>query len=251
MKEAWPDNLRRVPLLLIFLAAAAHAAPPTDFEATLEVLRNGKLSGESQISYSSDGGLWAVSSHTRGVKGMARFMGLDERSTSTGTWVDGQPRPARFESKIKATLVDRGWSADYDWDEGVIKTVHEDGESTLELAPGVIDDSTVNLVIRLGLAQGETEWHLEVVDEDEIDDDRYRAHPPGRIDTALGCMEVVKVEKIRAPDSSRYTYTWFARDHGWAPVKLVHGKKGDSEIESRLKSLKVDGEPVAPAPACN
>jgi len=252
MTGSWPETFRHAlpALTLALFASAARAAVPADFEAVLDVQRNGKLSGESTITYATDGQSWTVTSHTRGVKGMARLMGLDERSTSEGTWVGQQPRPVRFESAIKATLVDRGWSADYDWAKGVVRTVHEEGESTLELAPGVIDDSTVSLVIRLGLARGETEWRLKVVDEDKIDDDQYRAHPPERLDTALGCLDAVKVEKVRAADSPRYTYTWFARDLGWAPVKLVHGKKGDSVIESRLKSLTIDGRRIAATPAC-
>jgi len=246
-------NPRNIPAALLalclLLPLSALADRPADFEARLELYRNGKLNGETVFKLETVGGRWVMHSSTKGTKGMASWIGLKEESTGEGDWHDGLPRPLRYERNVKA-IITREWSAEFDWDNEVVHTAYPDGASTLELEPGVVDEAGLGLAIRKGLLNGETEWHLRQVDEDEIEDAHFRVSEVKAVDTPLGCMQTHVVEKVRGEGSTRYTRTYYASEHDFAPVLIEHGKRGGDEVEGRVISLTVNGKQVAAGPAC-
>ena len=64
----WPDRKRiRFAAALtaaLCLPGAVLADAPGEFSATLEVIRNGKVMGESTFSFENDGDTWVMSSST-------------------------------------------------------------------------------------------------------------------------------------------------------------------------------------------
>ena len=225
------------------------AAKPLDFSVTMDMFRNGKLMAETTFSFSSQDDQWAMKSETRGVKGLAKLVGLQENSVSRGDWQGDDPRPLSFERNVKAVKKMK-WTAEFDWTGREIRSIYPDGESKLPLEQGVVDESTLGMVIRLGLEQGEDEWYLQVLDEDEIEQQHYKSRPAERIQSALGCVTAFAVEKIRREGSTRYTRTFHAQDHAFVPVLIEHGKKDGDHLESRLKKLEIDGKTVTPGPDC-
>lgn len=254
-----PPRIRSKPAwlaLTLLLSAATSAAwtpcaaqAPPAFEARMELLRNGKEMGESVFTFETSDGQWRMESQVRGTRGLARFIGLRESSVSEGDWLDGAARPLHFERTVKAVKTFE-WSAEFDWKEGVVRSVHPDGESSLELQPGVVDEAAIGLRIRAGLARGEDNWHLLVVDEDEIEEQHFALREVERIQTSLGCIEAHRVEKVRDPSSKRYTRTWYAAEHDFVPVRIEHGKKGGDHMESRIIGITVDGRAVERSPDC-
>ena len=225
------------------------ADQPADFEALLALHRNGKLNGETRFKLETRDGRWVMSSETKGTKGMASWIGLRENSSGEGDWYKGQPRPLRYERRVKAILT-MEWFAEFDWENGVVNTVYPDGESTLELETGVVDEMGLALRIRKGLRNGEDEWFLRQVDEDEIEDVHFRVSAVRTVQTALGCITAHVVEKVRGEGSKRYTRTYYAAEHDFVPVLIEHGKTGDEAVEGRILSLTVNAEPVAAGPDC-
>lgn len=243
---------RTLPSLLILwlsLPPVCLAGPPADFEARLELHRNGKLSGETQFKLETQDGRWIMHSETRGTKGVLSWIGLRENSTGEGDWQDGQPRPLRYQRQVKA-VISMTWTAEFDWEDRVVRTVYPDGESTLDLEPGVVDETALALAIRRGLKNGEDEWFLRQVDEDEIENVHFRVSAREEVQTPLGCMRAHVVEKVRGEGSKRYTRTWYADDHEFVPVLVEHGKQGEEHVEGRVVELSVNGRAVAAAPDC-
>lgn len=236
-------------LSLCLLPALCLAQRPADFHARLELSRNGKLMGEMTFTLTSTDQRWTMSSDTRGLRGLAKFLGLTENSTGEGDWDGSAPRPLRYERNVR-TIKRMQWTADFDWENGVVHTVYPDGESNLELEPGVLDESAIGLVVRAGLAQGETEWRLRLVDEDEIEDANFRTRSVESVQTALGCMKVHVVEKVRGEGSKRYTRTYYSEDHEFVPVLMEHGREGGDHVEGRVVEITVNGQPVPAGPDC-
>ncbi|MDT8321200.1 MAG: DUF3108 domain-containing protein [Xanthomonadales bacterium] len=234
---------------LVVMPSLSLGQVPSDFTAQLEVFRNGKLLGESTVEFSSHDGEWTMSRETRGTRGLARFIGLHESSRTTGDWAGGAPRPLHFERTLRVFRKTH-WLAEFDWQAGVVHSVYPDGESTLKLEPGIIDESSIDLVVRSGLQQGESEWFLQVVDEEEIEHQHFKTLTTQALQTHLGCMITKKVEKIRDETSKRYTRTFYAADHDYVPVFMVHGKKDGEHLETRLVSLSVAGVNVEPGADC-
>ena len=237
--------------LLALLPALAWAELPAPLEARYELLRNDKSLGEASLAYSTDASGWRLESRSEGTRGSARLLGFKEHSISQGEWLEGLPRPASFDQVVRAALMDHGWKADFNWAAERVATQHKDGESSLELSTGALDPLTLGLRIRTGLARGEDHWTVPFIDRDEIDLDEFATAEEELIDTSLGCLATRRVDKIRPPENKRYTRTWYARDLGWAPVRIEHGKNGGNRLETRILSLSLDGQPVASRPPCD
>lgn len=243
-----------IPLLAALLCAfssAAVAAPLPGYEARFDLYRNGKLIGESRFALTVGNDRWVMTSESKGTKGLARLAGFSESSRSEGDWVEDRPRPMRFEQQVNSRIKDVSSAVEYDWAAGVARTRYEDGESELTIEPGTLDASTLSVWLQAALARGEREWTLDQVDEDEVEQVRFRARTDERIDTALGCLDVIVVEKVRDPSSKRYTRTHYAPALNHAPVRVEHGKQGGNELQSRLVALTVNGEPVDAGPGCD
>jgi hypothetical protein len=242
---------RPLGLLLALAGTGTQASElPPAFEASLEVLRNDKVIGEATFTFSTEGEDWVLTSRSEGTRGVAKFVGFREQSESHGDWHDGGPRPLGFRQTYQATLVKRETTADFDWEAGTVHSVHKDGENHLELQPGVLDPAAIGLSIRAGLAAGQREWTLSIVDEDEIESQVYRAAGEEGLQTPIGCLIAERVDRIRGPQSTRYTQTWYARDLGWVPVQVAHGKTDGDRMETRLLSLVLDGNPVSELGDC-
>jgi len=241
--------LTALAVLWAFQPLAGRAGQPADFEARLELHRNGKLAGETQFRLTTEDGRWVMHSKTEGTRGVAAWIGLEESSTSEGDWYQGQPRPLRFERTVIAIKKMR-WSATFDWPNEVAHTVYPDGESTLPLEPGVLDEQSIGLAIRQGLGRGEKEWFLRQVDEDEIEETHFKVTSVEAVRTQLGCFRAHVVEKIRAATSKRYTRTWYAADYAFVPIRMEHGKQGKEHVEGQVIALTLGGEPVTGATDC-
>jgi len=236
-------------LAVLLIPSLAIAERPTDFEARLELSRNDKVMGELTFTFTSANGQWTMASATTGTRGLAKFLGLRENSTGEGDWDGSVPRPLHYERNVRA-IKKMHWSADFDWDNGMVHTVYPKGESTLALEPGVLDESAIGLLVRAGLARGEDEWRFRLVDEDEIEDAHFRTRSVEAVQTPLGCMNVHIVEKVRGEGNTRYTRTFYADDHDFVPVLMQHGQEGGNHIEGRVISLSINGETVEPGPDC-
>ena len=240
---------------LVFLAISllfpvlCSAGQLSDFEVKLELYRNDKLHGEMIFKLTTTDDRWTMQSSTEGTKGVASWLGLKESSTGEGDWFAGEARPLRYERNVRV-IKKMHWSADFDWDKGVVHTVYPDGESTLQLKPGMVDESAIGLRVRAGLKNGEDEWFLDLVDEEKIEEAHFRTRSVESVQTALGCMKVHVVEKVRWEGNPRYTRTYYAADHEFAPVLLEHGKYDGDHVEGRVVSLTVNGKPVAAGPNC-
>lgn len=215
----------------------------------MELFRNGKLTAETTFTFTSGDGEWIMRSQTRGIKGLARVIGVEENSYSSGDWNENLPRPLTFERNVKAVKNFR-WAAEFDWARDEVHSIYPDGESTIAIEPGVVDESTLGMLIRMGLERGEDEWLLQALDEDEIGQEHFKARQAEQIQTILGCVTARPVEKIRRAGSTRYTRTFYARDLHYVPVMIQHGKTDGDHLESRLKSLEIDGKTISRGPDC-
>jgi len=247
MMQSRGNRLAVTTALWLLLSPLALADRPADFEARLEFARNGKVLGEMTFEFDSSEDRWAMHSETKGR--IAKVVPFSERSRGEGDWQEDRPRPLHYERAVRA-VVSRDWVADFDWSEGVVHSVHPDGESTLDLSPGVVDETALGLIIRAGLGRGEEEWFLDLLDEDEIDRVHFRVSAVKAVQTPLGCMEVAVVEKVRGKESKRYTRTYYAVDHDYVPVLIEHGKLDEDHNEGRVIALSVDGKAVKAGADC-
>lgn len=244
MKASINHVLPLVGLALLCAGSAALAHGPLPFEAVYDVHVDGKPRLESRIQLGRSDGRWLLSSNSEGTHGLARFLNVSSTERSVGQWSDGGFQPSEFTHHSKVAGVDQRWQAAFDWSAETVLTRTEDGEFTLELGAETTDPLSLTLALGRHLAAGATDFEVEVVDEDTIDIHRYQRVRTESMQTALGCLEVVVLERIRE-NSSRYSTGWYAIALNYLPVQLRHGKRGGREFDMRIRSLTLDGQAVA------
>ncbi|NND44773.1 MAG: DUF3108 domain-containing protein [Xanthomonadales bacterium] len=236
-------------LLAVMLASAGPAWAQVPFDAVYEVRVDGKPRLETRIRLFNQDDRWVLESATEGTGGLARFLKVASAEHSSGSWVDGRYRPQAFSHHSKVAGKDERWSAAFDWSSDQVETRVEDTAHTLEITPETVDPLSLTLMLGRLLADGGTDFEVRVVDEDAVDQHRYRSSGPSQLQTALGCLEVVALERIRE-NSKRYSTGWYAQAHHFLPVRVQHGKRGGKEFDMRIVSLSLDGQPLTPGEDC-
>lgn len=249
-------NLRKVPrrfkpalLAVSCLTASAFAGMNEPFEAGYSVLVDGKPRLESTVTLQNDGDQWQLRSQGQGTKGLARLLNVSNDESARVEWTGSAFRPVNYRHHSKVAGRDERWSAAFDHENGTVILQHEEGEDSFPDQGSTWDPLSLTLELRRRLAAGETDFEILVADEDEIDTHRYRAAAGEYMDTALGCMEVVSLERVRE-NSSRYSRAWYAIAHQYLPVRVRHGKQGGKDFDMRIETLTIDGQAVGTGKPC-
>ncbi len=245
---------RNLQLSAILLTACfcntGSAAMALPFEAVYAVTIDGKPRLETRISLVKQDEQWLLKSESKGTRGMARILSAASTERSSGQWNNDIFQQVEYSQRSKIAGKKDRWTAQFDWANGQVTTRHEKGESVLPVNAGTADPLTLTLVLREQLEQGLTHFFVEVVDEEEIDRHEFKAGEATRLQTSLGCYEVIPLERVRE-NSKRYSAGWYATSLSYIPVRIRHGKKGGKEYEMRITRLVLDGESVPGTPDCS
>lgn len=248
--------IRMLALALILLVPATWALPSRASEATFEpysaryaVYRNGKLQARAEFLLQKQGETWVMKSESIGTHGMARLVKFRDYEFAEGQFEGGQFRPLRYVHELKWLGPNQDSAAEFDWENNSV-TVTDNGETkTLELVEGAVDPMSLQLELRRQLARAEPRLEFMLVEEDDLELQRFRMLRPERLETSLGCLHTQPVEKVRE-GSTRFTRFWHASKFDYIPVRMEHGKKDGDQMELRIIELVLDGVAVEPQPGC-
>lgn len=242
-------------LLLLPLSQAVPAAEdPTNlpYAARYSIYRNGALTGkvEVDLEWDDDGGRWIVRSEGSGTHGLARLLGARDSEETRGVLRDDRLLPERYRRHTQVAGIDDRWLVDFDRAAGQLLISHDRGTPReLPMAGETVDPLTLKLEMRRRLASETELLGFNMVNEFEIDEQRFRQLPDEWLETSLGCLRTRPVEKIHE-GGRRYTRAWHAPALAWIEVRMEHGKTGGNHLEMRISELSFDGEPVSPRPGC-
>jgi hypothetical protein len=220
------------------------------YEARYSIYRNGKLTGKMEVELQRRGQRWVIRSSGSGTHGLARLLGARDYEEVRGRVLDGRFRPERYRRHTLVAGLDDVWTVGFDWEERRVTITHNDNDPLiLDMIGGSLDPLSLKLEMRQRLAAQNSDLHFQMVEDDEIDEQNFRLLPAERLETSLGCLLTLPVEKIRH-NSPRYTRAWHAPQLGFIEVRMEHGKTGGNHLEMRITELSVDGQGVAPRPGC-
>ena len=248
----YPGRLLTSGLAIALTTAPAWACadwPPPSYEAVYDLYMDSKLRGETRVRFVRDGQHWSFANEAEGLSGLAGFLGAETVESAAGTWEDGMVLPEEFSHRYKISFRKDGWSARFDWKNGKVQTTHKDERPLFPLEKGTVDPLGLTLAMQLRLDQGLETWEIPIVDEDKIDLQRFQALKTEPMETSLGCLEAVEVERVRE-NSTRYSSVWFAPQLDFITVRMVHGKRDGHEFEIRIRELTMAGDAVAPVDRC-
>jgi len=243
---------------LVALAAYAGSAPAqaetsmavAPYEARYSIYRNGKLTGKMDVELQRQDPRWSLRSSGSGTHGLARLLGARDNEEVQGRVQDGRFRPERYRRHTLVAGLDDVWTFGFDWEQRRVSITHNDKSPLLlDMVEESLDPLSLKLEMRRRLSEQRSDLSFQMVEEDEIDEQNFRMLPAERLETSLGCLLTVPVEKIRH-ESPRYTRAWHAPQLGFIEVRMEHGVTGGNHLEMRITELAVDGHDVAPRPGC-
>lgn len=237
-------------LLALSWSCSAWADPET-YQSRYSVYRNGKLTGKLELRLVENNGQWEIHSEASGTHGLARILKARDRELVTGRVADGRFVPTHYTRQTRVAGVGDRWETTFDWDADEATVVHKGKETfVLPLGGEALDPLSLKLELSRRLGEPEPDLNFLLVDEDEIDPQKFRILEREWLETSLGCLETVPVEKVRE-HNRRYTRAWHAPEFGNVQVRVEHGKRGGDHMEFRITELEFDGAEISPRPGCS
>ena len=245
----WLAALLALPWTAFAQLDATPAVAP--YEARYSIYRDGKLTGKMEVELTYRGDRWTIQSAGSGTYGLARILGARDNEEASGRLADGRFRPDRYRRHTLVAGLDDDWAFGFDWNERKVSVTHNRQDAlVLDMVGESLDPLSLKLQMRQRLATGNPDLQFHMVEEDKVDVQRFRLLPEERMETSLGCLRTLPVEKIRH-NSTRYTRAWHAPELGFIEVRMAHGKTDGNHLEMRITELILDGVQVAPWPGCS
>jgi len=169
--------------------------------------------------------------------------GLSE--TSWLTIHNGDVQPQKYRYSRNGMGKSKKIKHDFDWSTQVVTGSDRGTPVNLTLIQGVQDKSSYQLALQRDIAKGETSMSYQVLDGDELDTYDFRVLGEESVETKVGTVDAVKVERVRDPtQSKRKTILWFAKDWDYLLVRLQQVEKDGKEYQIILESGSVNNKDV-------
>lgn len=192
---------------------------------------------ERSLQQQADGN-WKLS-----FKASMLVAGVSE--SSTFRLQGDQLQPLRYKYDRTGLGKPRKNRQEFDWTAMQVNGSGKDGIIQLPLHAGILDKSSYQLALQHDIANGVDQLSYIVLDGDDLDTYDFRLLGAERIETPLGQLNTIKVERVRDPgQNKRKTTLWFAKDWGYLLVQLNQVERDGKEYTIMLQDGLVDGQPV-------
>ena len=197
------------------------------------------ISGTAQRSlHLQDDGSWKLD-----FSASMLIAGLNETS-----WLkihNGEVQPQKYRYARNGMGTSKKIKQDFDWNTLVVTGSDRGTPIKLTLLQGVQDKSSYQLALQRDIADGKTSMSYQVIDGDELDTYDFRVLGEERVETRVGSVDAIKVERVRDPtQSKRKTILWFAKDWDYLLVRLQQVEKDGKEYQIILESGSVNNKDV-------
>jgi len=133
----------------------------------------------------------------------------------------------------------------FDWQNKALHYEKNDSHKQSTLKAGQLDMITHRLQLRRDLNAGLTEFSYPVISRGKLKQYAYRVVANEVLETAIGPLATVKVERVIDADSKSQFTAWLARDWDYLIVKLEQKKNGDSH-QLELRNAVINNQTVQP-----
>ena len=194
-----------------------------------------KIAGKAirQLQHTNDGN-WQFS-----LSAKALIAKLNEQSILTVK--ENQLLPLRYQYQRKILNNKTDLSIDFDWQQGHA-TTHSSNSWSMPITPPLQDKLSVQLQLQRDLAQAKQvntgdQLSYEVAAGGQVEAFNYRVIGNETIDTPMGTMEAIKIERLRSETSNRLTYIWFAPKLDFHVVRILQQEPDGKQYLLDLQQL--------------
>ncbi len=227
-------------LLMTTLLPINAAEPIADFSYRYQLIRNGSALGNSRSQFKAlPNGVWQYSSQATGTKGLAGLAGAGVKETSTLIAPRGQLE--LFRSRIDTTVALKTDIRSIELDSSAKQYIYSHKKTTQRIAyqPGVLDQNSLTIALMSDLRAGKSRsFSYPTLSKGKLEILRFKISGEVVLDTALGKLNTVRVDRIRDSADGRTTRIWFAKDRGYAPVLVQETEAKGESMELRIQALE-------------
>lgn len=135
----------------------------------------------------------------------------------------------------------------FDWDAATAMLSRDEREKQAQLQGGLLDNLSFTaqmsadlqrLAQTTDLTAGGQTLQYELMDWNEVDIQTYTVVGAERIETLIGEVDTLRIERVRAPERDRSTTIWLAVDHEYTLARLEQ-VEGGTRTELLLKSIEI------------
>ena len=198
------------------------------------VYKNFPLQATHRLEQAGDA--WYFSSIASGFFGQ-----IEENSIFTYTSTGISPLHYVYQRSVLGQ--ERESELTYNQKDRIAAGAKGDKKFTVALTGNELDQGTYILALRDDIARGVKDPCYDVIDDDHVEKYCFLVTGKEHIDTALGKMDTVVVDRVRKPQSPRHTRFWFAPSLDYSLVKLEHQEqKGKNAYSLEITYYKRDSE---------
>ena len=229
---------------LVTCGSFVSAQAVAEFTANYKASANGLGASALRKLEILDGGLYQLSNS---LEAMLAGQVIARLSQTSEFYLNSHQLIPQSYDYLLTGISTRTTAISYDWDAGIAASNNNDQSWSVKLVSGVMDELSHQFALRLQIQRGETEkLEFQVIDEDEIEANRYRLLGKEVLNTALGRLNSTQLELQQAEGSQRTTKIWLADDWQYLLIKIEQEDQSGLHIKLELENATVAGETVEP-----
>jgi hypothetical protein len=237
-------------LLTPWFAQAAIALPqaresgasykPKAYSATYSVFRNGKELGITKVVFSDAGnGRWQLTTDTSGTSGLAAIAGVEVNEHSLVRWNDGRPETIDYSFAQKAGWKNKQRSIRVNAQSRTIDSRDNEKFYTLKYEAGVLDRHAITIAVMQDLSQGKRgDLRYPVANRDELETQLFRVTGNEKVETPMGVLNGIKVQRVREDASGKTTTLWLGADKQFVPLRIEQKESSGDSVDMRIRTLR-------------
>lgn len=194
------------------------------FTATYEI-RSSKVPFTGKVERSlnqSPEGHWVANSNAKA------FASKVHETSHFMLTSDCKVKSTAFSYKRKVFGKTKAWSITTDWATQQIHYQAKKQDQKLDFTSETLADRlSEQFSVRCFVGMGVEHFTIDAVRRDQLKTQKYKRIGSENLDTAIGTIEAVKVEKQHESDK-RKTSLWFSPQHNYRLVKLIQTDEGET-----------------------
>ncbi len=153
-------------------------------------------------------------------------------------WENNEVIPVRYRYKLAGMLIkNRENSLDFNWDKKTATGRFRGKPASLPLEAGILDPLGYQVQLGQDIRAGKTDMSYKVANRTGYDTDRFAVIGEETIDTKLGALRTIKVEKVRGEGRKRETLMWFAPEQNYLLVRLMQQEPDGTRYEIHINDV--------------
>lgn len=147
---------------------------------------------------------------------------LSNLEESTFTWNNCKPKSIHYRHDFKGFGKHQFHDTSFYWDPPHVVNHSDEDNKEFPIPADSVDDLTVLLQAACVLSEGAKNYYATSIYGDDIRDNHFKLLRHETIDTPLGKLDTLVIEKVRGKKSDRKTLFWIAPALNYMLVKAKH-----------------------------